>query len=374
MKHSLREVAEAIKPRVLEVARAMGKLAVFTYLVVILLLTLYLVARLWMVDVKDTGPAAVGDFGKPTDGSPKITSIEPGSVVIGGNRSNIALYGYNFAADEKVKLNGVEHAFNMVSETELTVALAASDLMAPEVVAVTVVKGAQASNVVHFKVLSAADERVDWRVLRWRWNITLESRLLLMVLFVGGLAACVSALKSFADYAGEGKLTQEWYWLYVARPFVGAGLAFVFYLVIRGGFLAGTAADIKAVNPFGLAAVAALVAMFSDKALQKLGDIFDTLFKTEDTRAGKLKGLAIATPSPLPPAPPSQAYSLTLTARDGTPGYTWTAVTALPAGLTLSGSGMLSGTPTAARGKASFTVKVTDSAGASATKDLEITI
>lgn len=363
--------------KVLEVVKAMGKLAVFGYLVLTTLLALYAVFGLWMVERKDGVPAprpAFSDSEKPADGTPKIKSIEPESVVIGGNRSTITVYGYNFAADDKVRFNGVDRIFNVVSDNELTVTLAAADFTTPGTVAVTVLSGTKSSNTVNFQIRSAASEKVTWQVLCWQRDITQEAWLVLLVLFAGALAACVSALKSFADYAGESKLTQEWYWLYFARPLVGAGLAFIFYAVIRGGFLAGTAADIKAVNPFGLVTVAALVAMFSDKALLKLSDIFDTLFKADDTRGGKLKALAVATPSPLPPATSGQAYMFNLSAKDGAPGYSWTAVTAPPGGLTLNAAGALTGTPPAASAATSFTVQVIDSAGASATKDLELTI
>jgi hypothetical protein len=69
------------------------------------------------------------------------------------------------------------------------------------------------------------------------------------------------------------------------------------------------------------------------------------------------------------------AYSQTLTQTGGAAPVTW-AVTAgsLPAGLTLAGSaGVISGTP-AATGASSFTVQVTDSASATATAALTITI
>ena len=48
---------------------------------------------------------------------------------------------------------------------------------------------------------------------------------------------------------------------------------------IRAGFLANTNTDAKAINPFGFVAVAALVGMFSDKAILKLGDVFNALFQ-----------------------------------------------------------------------------------------------
>lgn len=78
-------------------------------------------------------------------------------------------------------------------------------------------------------------------------------------------------------------------------------------------------------------------------------------------------GLAVATVS-LPNAQVGAAYSQTLTAAGGVPPYTWSVssgtivASQLPAGLTLSSSGVLSGTPLAA-GSSSFTVRVADSAG-----------
>ncbi len=68
------------------------------------------------------------------------------------------------------------------------------------------------------------------------------------------------------------------------------------------------------------------------------------------------------------------AYSQTLTASGGTAPYTWTIVSGtLPAGLTLSTRGVISGTPTTA-GTASITIKVTDNTGATATRSLTVAI
>ena len=74
---------------------------------------------------------------------------------------------------------------------------------------------------------------------------------------------------------------------------------------------------------------------------------------------------SISTPAALPAATVGTAYSQTLSAT-GTPAPTF-AVTAgsLPAGLTLSASGLLSGTPTAV-GTATFTVTATNAAGTDA--------
>jgi hypothetical protein len=84
--------------------------------------------------------------------------------------------------------------------------------------------------------------------------------------------------------------------------------------------------------------------------------------------------LKIITASPLAPGTVGTAYSLTLAATGGTGADTWAVTTGtLPAGLTLSATGVLSGTPTAA-GTTSFTVTVTDSGSPAQTADLAATL
>ena len=70
------------------------------------------------------------------------------------------------------------------------------------------------------------------------------------------------------------------------------------------------------------------------------------------------------------------SYSQSLNASGGTPPYGWSLVAgtgSLPAGLSLSGAGVISGTPTAA-GTSNFTVKVTDNVAATAQKALSIVV
>jgi uncharacterized repeat protein (TIGR03806 family) len=83
---------------------------------------------------------------------------------------------------------------------------------------------------------------------------------------------------------------------------------------------------------------------------------------------------AITTASPLPQGNFGFAYTLTFAASGGTAPLTWSvSAGTLPGGLTLSGSGVLSGTPSAA-GTFNFTLKVTDGAGAAPTKAFQLVV
>jgi hypothetical protein len=76
----------------------------------------------------------------------------------------------------------------------------------------------------------------------------------------------------------------------------------------------------------------------------------------------------------LPEATVNVPYSRTLVANGGRPDYTWVVESgSLPAGLSLSQSGTISGAPTTA-GTNNFAVRVTDGVGGSATKNLTLIV
>ncbi|NTX07505.1 putative Ig domain-containing protein [Myxococcus sp. CA040A] len=75
----------------------------------------------------------------------------------------------------------------------------------------------------------------------------------------------------------------------------------------------------------------------------------------------------------LPQAISGQPYSTTLTASEGRAPLTWSHVGALPTGLTLSASGLISGTPTV-QGITSFSASVQDAKGSSASRALSLTV
>ncbi len=89
--------------------------------------------------------------------------------------------------------------------------------------------------------------------------------------------------------------------------------------------------------------------------------------------SGSAAGFAITTNS-LPDATVDQSYSDTLQASGGTTPYTWIANSSqLPAGMSVSTSGQLSGTPTQ-QGSYSFQVQVTDAASNSTSTNLSIKV
>jgi len=220
------------------------------------------------------------------------------------------------------------------------------------------------------------------QVYKWTWagidlgQISQDAQFLLLVIFMGAFGSSVYALKSLADYQGESKLYTSWLTYFVIQPFEGSGIAMLMYLVIRGGFLSGSDSAVGTVNKFGICAIAGLTGAFSDTAFMKLREVFQTLFKPQDDRGGKVDDLAISTES-LPDGVVNQAYTpVLLAAQNGVTPLTWTVTPDLPPGLSLSATGTISGTPTAASPKTNYTFKVTDSSTpqSSATKVLTLTV
>lgn len=83
----------------------------------------------------------------------------------------------------------------------------------------------------------------------------------------------------------------------MALPFIGAGLAFIFYLVIRGGFFS-TGATVENTSPVGFAAVAALIGMFTEQAVQKLQKISDSILSPPEKGKDHISGPKITGVSP----------------------------------------------------------------------------
>jgi hypothetical protein len=122
--------------------------------------------------------------------------------------------------------------------------------------------------------------------------------LLLLVAVLSALGSYVHAATSFVDFAGNRRLVVSWIWWYPFRLFVGVALAEIFYFAIRAGFF-GTDTPTEFVNPYGLAAVAGLVGLFSKQATDKLREVFETLFRTAPGYGDETRDDSLANPKPV---------------------------------------------------------------------------
>jgi hypothetical protein len=130
-----------------------------------------------------------------------------------------------------------------------------------------------------------------------RLSLAPDSALLLLVVVTSALGSYVHAATSFATYVGNRALAMSWVWWYLLRVFIGIALAVLFYLAVRGGFLAAQA-QTSDVNPYGIAALAGLVGLFSKQATDKLEEVFTTLFRVQDRKGDALRKDKAALPVP----------------------------------------------------------------------------
>ena len=107
-----------------------------------------------------------------------------------------------------------------------------------------------------------------------RLSLDQEQRLFVVVAVTGALGGLIHSARSLYAYVGNRILLRSWLLFYLSLPLIGAGLAVLFYLILRGGLVTGTAAQ---VNFFGFAAISALVGLFTPEAALKLQQIFTTL-------------------------------------------------------------------------------------------------
>jgi len=119
-------------------------------------------------------------------------------------------------------------------------------------------------------------------------ELTPDSALLLLVIVSSALGSFVHAATSFATYVGNRALALSWVWWYLLRLFIGTALAVIFYLAVRGGFLA-TQADAADIDPYGVAALAGLVGLFSKQATDKLEEVFTTMFRVQERKGDALR-------------------------------------------------------------------------------------
>jgi hypothetical protein len=136
-----------------------------------------------------------------------------------------------------------------------------------------------------------SDQYSNFMIFWWTpaAKLSTDLRLFITVVVSGALGSLIHCVTSFADYVGNRRLSRSWVWWLILRTPIGIALALLFYLVLRGGLIVpslpggeANAHPEAALNPYGLAAIAAMAGMFSKQATDKLREIFDTLFRTSE--------------------------------------------------------------------------------------------
>ena len=147
----------------------------------------------------------------------------------------------------------------------------------------TMRQSAEASDTIR---VYAVVRRIDIVGVSW------DYRLLLISVWFGALGSLLHAGSSFVSFAGNRQLVASWVPWYIVRPLLGAGLATVFYVVMRAGLATTAGVPLANVSHFTVAAAAALVGLFTQRATLKLREVFDALFPARegDQHADALSG------------------------------------------------------------------------------------
>ena len=144
---------------------------------------------------------------------------------------------------------------------------------------------------------TAADNQIDLFWGLFNFNLLPETALIVLTAVMGGIGATVFIAVSFSDYVGNRRFAKSWVWFYLVRLFVGPALALIFYFALRGGFLASSSSS-GDINPYGVAAMAGLVGLFSKQAGDKLRQVFDALFQVDPGHGDEARSDSVTNPAP----------------------------------------------------------------------------
>jgi len=104
--------------------------------------------------------------------------------------------------------------------------------------------------------------------------------LLALIIAAAALGSCIHAMTSFSDYVGDRRLTRTWLSWYYFRPWLGAMLAVIFYLVLWCGTHSHDSIASSSASCW-IIGVAGLVGLFSKQATDKLNEVFTVLIKSD---------------------------------------------------------------------------------------------
>ncbi|MGD9914117.1 MAG: hypothetical protein AB7S80_08545 [Rhizobiaceae bacterium] len=153
-----------------------------------------------------------------------------------------------------------------------------------------------------------------------------DARLLILVLIAGAIGSLIYGSTAFSVKVANRSFRKSWMWWYILRFPAGMGFALLLFLVIRGGLFAGNFSDENAaadsVNPFGIVALAALTGMFAEQASDKLREIFEGIFRTQEKRGFAAAIPAVDSVPPVMLGTSGDALKIVIAGRDLIPGST----------------------------------------------------
>jgi hypothetical protein len=114
-------------------------------------------------------------------------------------------------------------------------------------------------------------------VLGIHTTLNVDTNLMLVAVFSGAIGGLLHSLRSIAWYVGQRELKWSWILFYACLPVVAGILALLFFFLLRGGLIT-TEGSAKDINPYGVAAIAGLVGLFSDQAAEMLKKVFSNIF------------------------------------------------------------------------------------------------
>lgn len=117
--------------------------------------------------------------------------------------------------------------------------------------------------------------------------IHINSLLLILVALAGFLGNMIHIATSFTNFIGAKQFVRSWLLWYCVKPFSASALAIAIYFVFRGGFL-NMSDESANINLYGVMTISLLTGLFTDRATQKLKEVFEVLFRPREERPNTL--------------------------------------------------------------------------------------
>jgi hypothetical protein len=108
-----------------------------------------------------------------------------------------------------------------------------------------------------------------------------QQAVMLMVMLLGALGGLIHLASSLTMYVGNRDLKRSWIIYYLLAPLQGAALAPLLYLLLKSAVLSpqyAGGAGTENLNLTAIYAFAGLTGLFAKQAIEKLADVFATLF------------------------------------------------------------------------------------------------